>query len=332
MPGGSARRIFLAVAARLFPVAVLFAPFAGGAAAQVASAESPAVLTLETALAEAQQSNRLIKIASQSVLFSNDQILAAKTQRYPQFNVQLSGSGLLTPISITVPKDAFGLVNGSPVPAQDSTITTNPHFSAMSFIQISQPLSQLYSVHLNVELMKVGKTLSQEQLRQQRQEIANSVKEAYYGLLQTQSALDAANENVKALREMDRTTTAYLQQKTVLQYQSTGVKVQLAQAELQVVTLQDTFETQKENLNDLMGRDIRTDFILSGVPEALPQEQSIELARESAQANRTEIRQAQIKIDQAVYAKRLQKAQYIPEVGIQYLFFRRLRFRGFLRT
>ena len=136
MPEGSARRIFLAVAARLFPVAVLFATVAGSAAAQVASAESPAVLTLETALAEAQQSNRLIKIASQSVLFSNDQILAAKTQRYPQFNVQLSGSGLLTPISITVPKDAFGLVNGSPVPAQDSTITTNPHFSAMSFIQI----------------------------------------------------------------------------------------------------------------------------------------------------------------------------------------------------
>ncbi len=266
MPAGS----FRCHGARFLVSAVLLATAAGARLAQVAPAESPAVLTLETALAEAQQSNRLIKIASQSVLFSNDQILAAKTQRYPQFNVQLSGSGLLTPISITVPKDAFGMVNGSPVPAQDSTITTNPHFSAMSFIQINQPLSQLYSVHLNVELMKVGKQLSQEQLRQQRQEITNSVKEAYYGLLQTQSALDAANENVKALREMDRTTTAYLQEKTVLQYQSTGVKVQLAQAELQVVTLQDTLETQKENLNDLMGRDIRTDFTLSGVPEALP--------------------------------------------------------------
>jgi outer membrane protein len=107
------------------------------------------------------------------------------------------------------------------------------------------------------------------------------------------------------------------------------VKVQLAQGELQVVTLQDTLETQKENLNDLMGRDIRTDFTLSGVPEALPEEQSIELARESAQANRTEIHQAQIKIDQAVYAKRLQKAQYIPEVGIQYLFFSPFTIQGF---
>ena len=329
IPERKARRIVPVMLARFLFAAVLLAITAGGAPAQVAPAESPAALTLESALAEAQQSNRLIKIADQNVLFSNDQILAAKTQRYPQFNVQLTGSGLLTAISVTVPKDSLGLVNGSPVPAQDSTITTNPKFSAMSLIQIYQPLSQLYSAHLNIELMKVGKTLSQEQLHQQRQEIANSVKEAYYGLLQTQSALDAANENVKALREMDRTTAAYLQEKTVLQYQSTGVKVQLAQAELQVVTLQDTFETQKENLNDLMGRDIRTDFTVSGVPEALPEEQSIELARASALANRTEIHQAQIKIDQAVYARRLQKAQYIPEVGIQYLFFSPFTIQGF---
>ncbi len=128
IPEESARRIVPVPWVRFLVSAVLLATAAGGALAQVAPAESPAVLTLETALAEAQQSNRLIKIAGQSVLFSNDQILAAKTQRYPQFNVQLSGSGLLTPISITVPKDSFGMVNGSPVPAQDSTITTNPTF------------------------------------------------------------------------------------------------------------------------------------------------------------------------------------------------------------
>jgi outer membrane protein TolC len=120
-----------------------------------------------------------------------------------------------------------------------------------------------------------------------------------------------------------------LQEKTALPYQSTGVKAQLAQAELQVITLQDTLETQKENLNDLMGRDIRTEFQLGGVPEALPEEQDLELARKTALANRTEIRQAQFKIDQAVYARRMQKAQYIPEVGIQYLFFSPFTIQGF---
>ncbi len=285
------------------------------------NADTSRVLTLQNAIVEAQQNNRQIKISNENVLFANDQVLAARTQRYPQFNVQLTGSGLLTAIHVDVPKGVFGLIGTSPAPTENSVITTNPKFSAMSLIQVYQPLSQLYSVHLNVGLLKVGKKLSQEQLRQQRQEITNSVKEAYYGLLQTQSALQAADENVKALREVDRTTEEYVKEKATLAYQGTGVKVQLAQAELQVVTLQDTFATQKENLNDLMGRDIRADFALGGVPDALPEEQNIEMARDSALANRTEIRQAQFKIDQAVYSKRLQKAQYIPEVGIQYLFF-----------
>jgi len=165
-------------------------------------------------------------------------------------------------------------------------------------------------------------------LRQQRQQITNSVKNAYYGLLQTQSAIDAAESNIQALRELDRATDANVQQKTALQYQSTGVKSQLAQAELQLVMLQDTLATQKENLNSLMGRDIRTDFKLGGVPETLPEETNLDAARQEALANRTEIHQAKIKIDQAVFAKRIEKAQYIPEVGIQYLFFSPFTIQG----
>jgi outer membrane protein len=146
--------------------------------------------------------------------------------------------------------------------------------------------------------------------------------------LQTQSAIDAAESNIQALRELDRSTDANVQQKTALQYQSTGVKAQLAQAELQLVTLQDTLATQKENLNSLMGRDIRTDFKLGGVPETLPEETNLEAARQEALANRTEIHQAKIKVDQAVFAKRIEKAQYIPEVGIQYLFFSPFTIQG----
>ena len=185
-----------------------------------APAAAPAVLTLNSAVAEAQQNNRQIKISYQNVLFANDEILAARTQRYPQFNVQLTGSGLLTAINVSIPKGVLGNLDGSPNPATNSVITTNPKFSAMSLVQVFQPLTQLYDVHLNVQLLGIGKKISQEQLRQQRQQITNSVKEAYYDLLQTQSALQAANENLKALREVDRTTEQYVEQKTALPYQS----------------------------------------------------------------------------------------------------------------
>ena len=298
---------------------------------QSAPASDVPELTLTQAIAEAQQNNRLIKISDQGVLYANDAILAARTQRYPQFNVQLIGSYLPTAITIEIPKGSLGNIGGTnvPNPAENSVITTDPKFSGLAFIQVFQPLSKLYDAHLNVELLKVGKKLSQEQLRQQRQQTTDSVKGAYYSLLQTQSALDAAEENLKALREVDRTTEQYVKEKTALQYQSTGVKVQLAQAELQIVTLQDALQTQKENLNNLMGRDIRSEFRISAVPEELPEEQNLEAARRTALENRTEIRQAQFKIDQAVFSRRLQKAQYIPEISGHYMYFSPFTITGF---
>ena len=317
--------------ARLFLTFSILLLVASRTMAQTASAGDIPDLALSQAIAEAQQNNRLIKISDQGVLYADDAILAARTQRYPQFNVQLIGSYLPTAITIEIPKGALGSVGTSniPNPSENSVITTNPKFSGLAFIQVDQPLSKLYDVHLNVELLKVGKKLSQEQLRQQRQQINDSVKSTYYSLLQTQSALDAAEENAKALREVDRTTEQYVKEKTALQYQSTGVKVQLAQAELQIVTLQDTLQTQKENLNNLMGRDIRTDFRLNSVPDELPEEQNLESARQIALENRTEIRQAQFKIDQAAFSRRLQKAQYIPEISGHYMYFSPFSIAGF---
>jgi outer membrane protein len=285
-----------------------------------ASAEAE-VLTLQQAIATALANNRQIKIFDQNVLISNDEILAARTQRYPHFSVDVTGSGLLTPVTIKFPQGAFGFDGTNPLPSRPTEITTDPKFSALSIIQAYQPLTQLWSAHLNLGLLGVSKQLSQEQLRQQKQQITDSVKQAYYQLLQSQSALEATDENVKALHEVDRTTQEYVQQKAALPYQSAGVKVQVAQAELQQVTLQDTIQTQKENLNNLMGRDLSTDFRLSSVPDVLPEEGSIDLARQNALSGRSEIRQARFKVDQATYSKRLQKAQYIPEVGIRYLFF-----------
>jgi outer membrane protein len=285
-------------------------------------------LTLDQALAIAQANNRQIKIAKQGELYANDQILAARTQRYPQFNVQLTGGGLLTPVTVTFDQGVFGTVNGVPVPTENKAISTGVKATGMSSVQAYQPLSQLYNIHLNIQALEVGKKLAEEQTRQQRQQVVNTVKDVYYSLLQTQSALDAANENVKSLREIDRTTDEYLKQKTVLAYQSTGVKAQLAQAETQALTLQDTLDTQKENLNVLLARDVGIKFRPVALPEELPEESDLETARQKALGNRTEIRQAKLKLDQAVYSRRIQKAAYIPDVGIQYLFWSPFSIQG----
>ena len=53
-----------------------------------------------------------------------------------------------------------------------------------------QPLSQQYKIGLNVQLAKLGQALNDERLRAQKHAVVNQVKQAYYGLLRTQSALE----------------------------------------------------------------------------------------------------------------------------------------------
>ncbi|HTV57451.1 MAG TPA: TolC family protein [Verrucomicrobiae bacterium] len=304
--------------ARAIFVSILLALAALSTSAQEAPLPTAArgpTLTLDQAVAYAQTHNRQVLIVAKEVEKANDQVLATKSQRLPQFDVVAHGSELLTPISFDFPAGIFETGSGQPVPAENTTITTPRRPTAFVIGKMVEPLSQQYAIHLGIEAQEVGVKLERENLRLQRETLTASVKDAYYGLLQTQSAEEASAENVKWLEELDRTTDAYVAEKTALPYQSMGVKAQLAQARAQFITLEDTYDTQKENLNDLMGRDILTDFSVSEVPETLPEEGDLEAARSEALANRPEIHQGKLKIDQAELDVRSEKAAYIPEVS-----------------
>lgn len=297
--------------------------------AQQDAGTKPETLTLDRALALAQENNLQIKIAAKEVEKAQDQLLALRTNRLPQFDFYFLGSYLLTPVSIEFQKAAFGYVNGTPVPDENTTITTNPKPSATIIAQIKQPLSQLYRINLGIGEQGVDVKLQQEILRSQKQSVTNSVKQTYYSLVQTQSGIEAMQENVTALEELDRTTDQYLAQKAVLSYESLGVKAQLAQAQTQLVILQDNYATQEESLNSLLNRDVRTEFSITAVPDELPEESDISAARTAALQNRTEIRQALLKIDQANYDVRGEKALYIPDVSASFNYFSPFTIEGF---
>jgi outer membrane protein TolC len=295
-----------------FCLLLLFVPVGR---AQDSPAQQDDVLTLEHAIALAETGNRQIKIASKEVDKANEAILASRTQRLPQFHLSFLGGELLTPLNFEFDKGVFGSINGNPVPSTDTEITTPRRPFAFVNGQVTQPLSQLHQINLSIHEKEVEAKLAAEGVRLQRHQIINAVKSEYYTLLQTQSEIEAAESTTATYRELDRVTDQYVAERTVLKYESLDVKAQLAKAELDLVTLQDTLASEKERLNGLMGRDVRTEFSVSGIPEAAEEERDIAAAREHALASRPEIRQASLKIDQAIYDERAQKSQYIPEVS-----------------
>jgi outer membrane protein len=289
---------------------------------QQARPSSGDVLTLVEAVALALQNNVNVKNAILGVGQSEDKLTAVRTKRLPALKLALIESHLLTPIDLVFNEGAFGTFRATgPIPAGRTTLQTSTGFKTDILAQASQPLSQLYRIGLDIQEFEAKRDAALQQLRLQQQTVVFDVKQAYYALLQTQSALEATEENIASLRELDRITENYVKQQTALKSQSLSVKSQLANAEYQAVTQRNTLASQQEQVNELLGRDIRTPFRVNPAAEATPFEDDLAAAQARALQQRPEIKSAQLQVTEANYKVRIKQSEYIPDLSfvVRYL-------------
>lgn len=140
-------------------------------------------------------------------------------------------------------------------------------------------------------------------------------------MLQSQSALRSVEQTLKLYQELDRVTDQYVVQQIALRVDSMEVKTRVQKIVYEAMTLRDQLEDQREKLNQLLGRDIRTEFRVIPVPELTSYEFDLNVARELALAKRPEVREAQLKVQAAKYDRRIKKSEYIPDlsVGVRYV-------------
>jgi outer membrane protein len=320
--GISFLHVLICVLAFLFSGVQLHAAPQNGVAEPAPASHAPDVetLTLDQAVTTALEGNASVQLAKLEVSFGQQAVAAAKTYRYPNTKLYAFGSQPLSSLNFEFQEGAFGTYgNGvGPIPAQNTNISSGLRFTTYIVGRFSQPLTQLYAVKLGVEQQGLAVMLDREKLQLARQTAVRDVKQAYYTILQTQSSLAAAQESINFYTELNRVMTNYLEQKKVLESEKLQVKAQLAKAQVTVLKLQDSLDTQKENLNQLMGRDIRIPYQVEEVPPANPEEENLTAAQNQALAQRPEVREAAITVDQAKLARRQTKAQYIPDVSLTF--------------
>jgi outer membrane protein TolC len=266
------------------------------------------VLTLAQAIQTAVDNNRPVNVAKLDILKSKWEVAQTRTKRFPAITTYLFASGDLTNPTFTFPADLFG--NQQPQKEKLSNGITG-----FASVQVAQPLSQLYQIHLAIRQQELSTDLASQKYEGQRQSIVASVKQAYYATLQTESALATTQALVKQYEETDRVATQYLAQESVLKSDSLEVKAKLAQARYQIVQLRDTLDTQKEQLNELLGRDLDVAFRTEPVPPITAPEMDLKAARRTALQQRPEVKEAEIDTHRADYDRRLARAKYIPDVG-----------------
>jgi outer membrane protein TolC len=280
--------------------------------------DSAPLLTLNQAIEISIADNLTLKIAGLEINKAKFDVAATKTKRLPALQTYLFGSVLITPVNFTFPVGAFGTYkNVGPIPGMEQKITTPAGtLNTYALAQAAQPLSQLYKLHLGIREKELSVDLDSEKYREQRQNVVKQVKQAYYSILQSQSALQAAQASVKQYEELDRVMSEKLSQEAALKSDSMEVKAKLAQERYNVLQLTDQLQSRREQLNDLLGRDLATAFRTEDVPAMAAEESDLRAAQQTALSKRPEIRQAEINVQQADYDRRLAKAQYIPDVAV----------------
>lgn len=276
--------------------------------------DSP-LLTVDQAIQIAIANNRGLKIASLDIDKSKWQIAETKTNRLPAFKTYIFAAGNLNSPTFDFKEGTFGTIGNMPIPEKDTQIPFSSGIGGSQLSQIAQPLSQLYKINLGIHAQQLGFDYANQEYRAKRQSVVADVKQAYYAVLQSESALNAAQTSVTQYEETDRVALQYVAQEAILKSDSLDVKAKLAQAKYQVIHLNNELQTRKEQLNDLLARDLTTEFHTQPVPLQSLEEIDLNAARETALAQRPEVAEANINIKKAMYDRKLAQAQYIPDVS-----------------
>src|SRR6267154_1589808 len=271
------------------------------------------LLSLDQAINIALQNNRSLKNARLAVDKGEDQIQSIRTSRFPSTHFYALVSQDMVKHETNLTSPFTGVFPGI---GPFFSLSTPRRPTAVFAAQVLQPISQQYRISLAIDAVKLARDEEQQKLRSEEQSLVNNVKKTYYGILQSESALENVRDEVKSYRELDRVTGEYVLQQVVLKSDHLQVQTRLAKAEYEALDLTNRLSTQKEQLNTLLGRDLLTDFSVGPVAEATIFEYDISSSRRRALEQRPELGEARFKIKQARLDKRLKKSEYIPDVSV----------------
>lgn len=289
-------------------------------------------LPLEEAVQLALKHNIDIANTALDVSKAQDRRSAFHTQLFPKFSLYMLGSENLQAINITVAQGSLEKNSPiGPIPATNVQYTTPVQPTGFVVTRIAQPLSAIYRTRLTLKTLDFSTQLAQQKVRSKRQDVVRNVKQLYYNIEQVQSSLAAARETVRLDKEVERLTNEYVLKQTALESQLLQAQASLADAEQSEVTLSNQEATEKEQLNDLLGRDVLTEFSVTSVDSETSNPQAdLIAARKKALTQRPEIEQARLKTLQSEQELRAKRAEYIPDVSAEFNSITLLNYSSFL--
>jgi outer membrane protein TolC len=261
--------------------------------------------------------NADIKNNDLDVSIARDRTASARTNFFPQVHAQAMGLQLLTPLNFRFNKGVFGRYPiVGPIPGEKINVSTDQQPVLFVNTAIVQPILQIPRIAVAVKQSQVAAVIAQQKARIQRQQIGNQVRRAYYKALELENGLKVTEATSAMYREIDRTTQEYLARQAVLRSEALQVKQELSKVDLETTKLRNAIASAKEEMNQLMGRDLRNDFSLVMIADPPEQDIDLQAAQARALCGRAEITQLANQVTQLGLEKRLKRLDYLPDLNL----------------
>jgi outer membrane protein TolC len=276
-------------------------------------------LTLDQAVEQAVVNNSSLKTASLETLRATDDLAANRTRRLPNTEVTALGAQLVTKPSVSFPAGSLGVYSATgPIPAKNQTIEIARKPAGTVNVAVAQPLSTQYELHLQLKALEFGLEGTRQDQVKARLEVVDQVRRAYYAVVEAQSALDSLQASLPYYQESHRLALANRGKETILESDLLNADAQLLKIQNAISNASDSVASASERLNDLMGRDIHTQFRVAAIGDADSVLENPEGMEASALQNRSDVKKAKLQVKQADYDARATKAEYIPDISLAF--------------
>jgi len=276
-------------------------------------------LTLEQAVDQAVANNSSLKTASLETVRAADDLAANRTRRFANTQVVGLGAQLVTKPSVTFPAGSLGVYSATgPIPATNQTVEIARKPAGTVNISVSQPLSTQYQLHLQLKALELGLAGSRQDQEKTRLEVVDQVRRAYYSVVEAQSALDSLQASLPYYQESHRLALENRGKETILESSLLNADAQLLKIQNAISDASDRVASATERLNDLMGRDIHTQFRVAAMGDADTGLDALEGMEARALQNRPDVKKAKLQVQQAGYDARAKKAEYIPDISLAF--------------
>jgi outer membrane protein TolC len=192
----------------------------------------------------------------------------------------------------------------------------DPYHQITGAVTITQPIFSGGKLINEYKYAKLGVDYSSIQYDVNRQDLILNVNRAYFQLMLSQKLLEVANESIKALEGLRDQTKKFYQVGLVPKVDLLSTEGQLAQAMIQrTQSLADIAQNQAF-LNYLLRNPQETPLKIVEDPSFQQNTYTLPEAYSIAAANRLEVRQAHISVDQALALVKSAKADLLPNADV----------------